>query len=836
MARNRSKSWYISRLVRASGDIRDDVINVQAGTADSDVSVIAQLRREADSDTAVIQSLSTTVATIASFADSDLKVVADLRNDVDSDGIKLQALQETVSNITSFDSDQVVTIINENLTDVGNKRFDYLAVAGDSEFTGSDINGNTLSYTPGTISVYVNGILLNPNNDFTATTGTSVNLSVAADSDDDITIIRSIGVRESLDIQRFDFTAVSAQTSFTGNDDNGNSLGYVAGKIQVFLNGLLLKDTLDYTATNDTSVTLITAADSDDVLTVLNYFGSEVLTGFDSDQVVAIINENLPVDQTGFDSDQVVAIINENASAGFDSDQVVAIINENSSGGGVLSIDADDNIISSNTTSAITAGSGLSNISIGSSAGDAITTGDYNINIGYEAGSETTTQSGQVNIGYQAGNGGVGNYGGSVNIGYAASGGTAAFTSSTAVGYYANNNGGQNVVAVGREAGKNTNDNGTYVGAYAGSELVGTDVTAVGYQASRWSTAGDYSVAVGTNAGYRKTGNYNVHIGWKAGGYTGSDASGVGLVAIGAGANGGLTTGSGQLRDYGIAIGYGAADGHQWNNPVGQTYGQIYIGAFCGSRMQNDNGNVGIGNQVFQSTAVTQMNCNYSVGIGGRNFNTYTSTGVNTSRHVAIGFQAGQYCYSGFDNVYVGYDAGRNTSTGSGNTYIGKGAGGNTNLSNSVVVGYNLTAKGNNTGYIGGSSGIYNEINSNTWQTVSDERIKTNITAYTNGLNKLDLINVKTFNYKSDSEIAIDNPELADSDGNVNVSLNTEKTVVGLIAQELETVLPNSVSEGINGIKSINTDELVWVMLNSIKELKALNEALTARVETLENN
>ena len=150
------------------------------------------------------------------------------------------------------------------------------------------------------------------------------------------------------------------------------------------------------------------------------------------------------------------------------------------------------------------------------------------------------------------------------------------------------------------------------------------------------------------------------------------------------------------------------------------------------------------------------------------------------------------------------------------------------NYSGSIVIGNSLTSKGNNTTYIGGSSSIYNQVNTNTWQTVSDERIKKNITEYSNGLNKLNLINVKTYNYKSDSEIATDSPELTDSDGNVNLSLNTEKTVVGLIAQDLETVLPNSVLTAENGIKSIDTDELFWVMLNSIKELKA-------RVEALEN-
>jgi hypothetical protein len=55
------------------------------------------------------------------------------------------------------------------------------------------------------------------------------------------------------------------------------------------------------------------------------------------------------------------------------------------------------------------------------------------------------------------------------------------------------------------------------------------------------------------------------------------------------------------------------------------------------------------------------------------------------------------------------------------------------------------------------------------------------------------------------------------------------------MAQELEAVLPNSVETRDNGIKSVNKDELFWVMLNSIKELKTANDSLAARVEALEN-
>ena len=64
----------------------------------------------------------------------------------------------------------------------------------------------------------------------------------------------------------FIFTATSGQTTFSGADDNGNTLAYTAANFDVFLNGVLLDDS-DYTATNGTSVVLGSAAAASDILT-----------------------------------------------------------------------------------------------------------------------------------------------------------------------------------------------------------------------------------------------------------------------------------------------------------------------------------------------------------------------------------------------------------------------------------------------------------------------------------------------------------------------------------------------------------------------------------------
>jgi hypothetical protein len=71
----------------------------------------------------------------------------------------------------------------------------------------------------------------------------------------------------------FEFVATSGQTVFSGNDANGTSLSYVAPALIVTLNGVRLRPGDDYTATNGTSITLVSAAALNDEL-VIDAFGS----------------------------------------------------------------------------------------------------------------------------------------------------------------------------------------------------------------------------------------------------------------------------------------------------------------------------------------------------------------------------------------------------------------------------------------------------------------------------------------------------------------------------------------------------------------------------------
>ena len=69
-------------------------------------------------------------------------------------------------------------------------RFIYQATAGQTSFSGSDANSNTLTYSDGEyVDVYQNGVLLKPATDYTSTTGTTVVLVTGASVNDVVEIV-----------------------------------------------------------------------------------------------------------------------------------------------------------------------------------------------------------------------------------------------------------------------------------------------------------------------------------------------------------------------------------------------------------------------------------------------------------------------------------------------------------------------------------------------------------------------------------------------------------------------------------------------------------------------
>jgi hypothetical protein len=77
-------------------------------------------------------------------------------------------------------------------------------------------------------------------------------------------------------IYRYRFTAAGGETTISGLDDNGLTLSYLPGKEQVYLNGVLLVRTTDYTASNGTSLTSLAALAASDILEVITFTSFEL--------------------------------------------------------------------------------------------------------------------------------------------------------------------------------------------------------------------------------------------------------------------------------------------------------------------------------------------------------------------------------------------------------------------------------------------------------------------------------------------------------------------------------------------------------------------------------
>ena len=94
--------------------------------------------------------------------------------------------------------------------------------------------------------------------------------------------------------QRYKYIATSSQTTFTGSDNNGNTLAYDSGYIDVFMNGVHL-DPADYTATNGSSVVLGSGAASGDIIYVVA-FGTFNVAAINADNLASgtVNNARLP--------------------------------------------------------------------------------------------------------------------------------------------------------------------------------------------------------------------------------------------------------------------------------------------------------------------------------------------------------------------------------------------------------------------------------------------------------------------------------------------------------------------------------------------------------------
>lgn len=354
----------------------------------------------------------------------------------------------------------------------------------------------------------------------------------------------------------------------------------------------------------------------------------------------------------------------------------------------------------------------------------------------------------------------------------------------SSIGYQAGKatTGGSYNIFIGYQSGfsnKVGSDN-TFVGYQAGFNNIGNNAPGVyqhgkwncyfGYKAGYSSLYGDNNTLVGFEAGMNNQASMNTFIGHQSGV---SNTEGGHNTFIGVAAGIQNTVGSGNVF-MGNLTGYGNTAGE--NN--------IYIGGGAGAYFKSGNNNVVIGDHAGSGTV-------------------YGGDGVG-SNNVLIGFEAGKYSHNGTSNIFIGNMAGYN-ETGSNLLYI------NNNSESTPLVYGNFTTK---------AFRINGDVEyTGTLGTVSDIRLKENITALGDVMEYINQISGVYFDWKQSDTIGL---------------MLKPGRQIGVIAQDVEKVYPELVTVNDLGYKTVDYSKLTPVLLEAVKTQQKIIESQNSRIEKLE--
>jgi hypothetical protein len=378
---------------------------------------------------------------------------------------------------------------------------------------------------------------------------------------------------------------------------------------------------------------------------------------------------------------------------------------------------------------------------------------------------------------------------------------------------------------VGKDAGHGalTGDSNTFVGREAGMGVTsGYSNVAMGQDAGRGISSGYWNVYIGANCGTTGNGSANVGIGNQVletgahgdnnvaiGWSVGEDFTGTQSTFIG-----GESARQATSTDASVAIGYNAMG-------EGVTTGDnnTIVGAYAGKVLTSSVGNTIMGKGA--GIALTSTN----------------------SYNTLIGYEAGQALTAGGEyNVVIGSGTEPNGAT---NDF-------------SITIGANAVGSGNSTVFFGQSSSyyVYTTFGNGTWSQSSDERLKENIADSTAGLSFINDLRPRTFKWRKAKDVgSVHLREYEEgSDKYVKGDIDndgTHKTWHGFIAQEVQTTINahsevkdgnnivseidvERVPEGETGTLGMSEGDLIPMLTKAIQELSAKNDALEARIATLE--
>jgi hypothetical protein len=254
--------------------------------------------------------------------------------------------------------------------------------------------------------------------------------------------------------------------------------------------------------------------------------------------------------------------------------------------------------------------------------------------------------------------------------------------------------------------------------------------------------------------------------------------------------------------------GHGGGDGLlvgiEQSSNIGYVYnyenGPLRLGANGSIRLQvHPNGNVGVGYTGLTPPRLFDVHggsdhswMGFHTNSTGNTTNDGFMLGVNSSTRIAVVWN-----YEDTDIQFATSGATRMTIKGAGNVGIG-----------TSFPDQRLSVSGNASKTGGGS-----------WVVFSDRRLKDLHGNYNKGLSEIIALQPVAFNYK------VDNP----------LDLPSDNEEVGLIAQAVQEIFPEAISESRSGYLDFNMHYINVAFINAIKELKAANDDLQVKVNELES-
>jgi hypothetical protein len=312
-------------------------------------------------------------------------------------------------------------------------------------------------------------------------------------------------------------------------------------------------------------------------------------------------------------------------------------------------------------------------------------------------------------------------------------------------------------------------------------------------------------------------------LGYEAGNFT---ATGSGNTGLGGKSLSGLTSGG-----QNTALGYEALNGlttASGNTAGGYQSGKALAGGGFNSLWGYRSGlslTSGIDNSAVGASSLEAATSGEKNTAIGRNALLSLTTGSNNT---AVGFEALQALTTTGNNTALGWKAGH-SNTGTGNVFLGYQAGmneagsdklyiANTSTDTLIFGDFNQRRVGIATTspsatFQVGASGDGTTTRANAWTTFSDQRLKKNFSRMEDSLEGI----LKLSGYRYDWKSGVD-----------------RSRQVGVIAQEVQKVFPEVVTEGEDGILSVAYDKLVAPIIEAIKSLNTRTRATDERVSRLE--